>query len=181
MLAKIGVISLAIAVYFLTPNALSIISAIFVFITYGVVLFLQSRWVKSDADQWLLIIRDGKLVRAGIGLQTLSGFSDTVVKFPSKIEKVTFSANNVTKEMQGVNITGFAFWSVYREDDGPFRCYKYMQGNDANSNVRAMCESVVRSQIANSSLEEVLRNRHSIRDAVKKELKDQFKGWGVWL
>ncbi len=56
-----------------------------------------------------------------------------------------------------------------------------MQGNDANSNVRAMCESVVRSQIANSSLDQVLRNRHSIRDAVKKELKDQFKGWGVWL
>jgi regulator of protease activity HflC (stomatin/prohibitin superfamily) len=44
-----------------------------------------------------------------------------------------------------------------------------------------MCESVVRSQIANSSLDQVLRNRHSVRDAVKKELKDQFKGWGVWL
>lgn len=54
--------------------------------------------------------------------------------------------------MQGVQITGFAFWTVFREEDGPFRCYKYMQGNDANSNVKAMCESVVRSQIANSSL-----------------------------
>jgi hypothetical protein len=34
--------------------------------------------------------------------------------------------------MQGVEIEGVAFWSVYREEDGPFRCYKYMQGNNAN-------------------------------------------------
>lgn len=108
------------------------------------------------------------MAKAGIGMKTLIGISDTVVKFPSRVEKVTFSANNVTQEMQGVSITGFAFWSVFREEDGPFRCFKYMQGNDANSNVRAMCESVVRSQIANSSLDQVLRNRHSIRDAVKK-------------
>ena len=61
------------------------------------------------------MIRDGKLAKAGIGLKTLIGFSDMIVKFPSKVEKVTFSANNVTKEIQGVQITGFAFWSVFRE------------------------------------------------------------------
>ena len=83
--------------------------------------------------------------------------------------------------MQGVEITGFAFWSVYRNEDGPFRCYKYMEGNDANTNVQAMCESVLRSQIANSSLDDVLRKRDLLRDAIKKELKDQFRGWGVWL
>ena len=44
-----------------------------------------------------------------------------------------------------------------------------------------MCESVLRSQIANSSLDEVLRKRDTLRDAIKNELKDQFKGWGVWL
>ena len=58
--------------------------------------------------------------------------------------------------MQGVIITGFAFWSVFRDEDGPFRCYKYMEGGDANSNVQAMCESVLRNLIANSSLDEVL-------------------------
>lgn len=83
--------------------------------------------------------------------------------------------------MQGVEISGFAFWSVYRNDDGPFRCYKYMEGGDANSNVRAMCESVLRNLIANSTLEEVLRNRNHLRDNMKNELKDQFKGWGIWL
>lgn len=41
--------------------------------------------------------------------------------------------------MQGVKINGVAFWSVHREGDGPFKCYKYMQGGDANANVRTMC------------------------------------------
>ena len=41
--------------------------------------------------------------------------------------------------MQGVVIQGFAFWSVYREEDGPFRCYKNMEGGNADRNVQAMC------------------------------------------
>lgn len=147
----------------------------------GSVMFAQGQWVESEADEWLLVIRDGKLTKAGIGMKTFIGLTDTVVKFPSRVERVNFTANNVTKEMQGVEITGFAFWSVYRESDGPFRCYKYMEGNNANANVQAMCESVLRSQIANSSLDEVLRKRDVLRDAIKNELKDQFKGWGVWL
>jgi hypothetical protein len=54
--------------------------------------------------------------------------------------------------MQGVIINGFAFWSVHRDEDGPFKCYKYMQGGDANANVKAMCESTLRNLIANSKL-----------------------------
>ncbi len=83
--------------------------------------------------------------------------------------------------MSGVIITGFAFWSVFRDEDGPFRCYKYMEGGDANANVQAMCESVLRNLIANSSLTAVLTNRNHLRDNMKNDLKDQFKGWGIWL
>jgi len=107
------------------------------------------------------------MVKAGVGLKTFLGLTDSYVKFPSKVEQVHFEANNVTKEMQGVDIQGFAFWSVYRDEDGPFRCYKYMQGGDPNHNVKAMCESVLRNLIANSSLEEVLRNRSHLRDNIR--------------
>lgn len=144
-------------------------------------LILKHHWVESQPNEWLLVIRNGVLVKAGVGLKTFVGISDTVVRFPSKVEKVEFRANNVTKEMSGVIITGFAFWSVFRDEDGPFRCYKYMEGGDANSNVQAMCESVLRNLIANSSLSEVLTNRNHLRDNMKHDLKDQFKGWGIWL
>lgn len=44
-----------------------------------------------------------------------------------------------------------------------------------------MCESVLRNLIANSSLQEVLKNRNHLKDNMKNDLKDQFKGWGIWL
>jgi flotillin len=146
-----------------------------------ITLYLKSRFVQANPNEWLLVIRDGKLIKSGIGLKAFIGFTDSFVKFPSRVERVTFTANNVTKEMQGVIITGFAFWSVFREGDGPFRCYKYMEGGDANRNVNAICESVLRNLIANSTLSEVLRNRKHLRDNMVNDLKDQFKGWGIWL
>jgi len=42
------------------------------------------------------------------------------------MEQVEFSADNVTKEMQGLEVTGIAVWSVFRDKDGPFRFYKSM-------------------------------------------------------
>lgn len=83
--------------------------------------------------------------------------------------------------MQGVIITGFAFWSVHREGDGPLKCYKYMQGGDANDSVRALSESVLRNLIANSTLEDVMRNRNHLRNNVLDDLKVQLGGWGIWI
>lgn len=83
--------------------------------------------------------------------------------------------------MQGIEISGFAVWTVYREEDGPFRCYKYVQGGDANSNIKTVCESIIRDQIANSTLSEVLFQRNVIRERTRKELQKQLSGWGIWL
>ena len=30
-------------------------------------------------------------------------------------------------------------------------------------------------------MDEVLRNRNHLRDSMRNDLKDQFKGWGIWL
>lgn len=166
---------------FLAPKNHMWKGPVFIAMAVGGFLFAKSKWVESQPDEWLLVVRDGKLVKAGIGLKTFIGFTDTVVRFPSRLEKVYFSANNVTKEMQGVEIHGVAFWSVYRLEDGPFRCYKYMEGTNANNSVQTMCESVLRSLIANSTLDDVLRNRNYLRDEIKSQLKEQFREWGVWL
>lgn len=83
--------------------------------------------------------------------------------------------------MQGIIITGFAFWSVHRNDDGPFKFYKYMQGGDSNESVKALSESVLRNFIANSTLEDVMRNRDHLRDSMLEDLKTQLTGWGIWI
>jgi regulator of protease activity HflC (stomatin/prohibitin superfamily) len=83
--------------------------------------------------------------------------------------------------MQGIIITGFAFWTVNRESDGPFKCYKYMQGANANESVQALSESCLRNIIANSTLEDVMRNRDHVRSSMLKDLKNQLTGWGMWI
>lgn len=83
--------------------------------------------------------------------------------------------------MQGIIIEGFAFWSVYRDEEGPFRCYKYLQGCNPSESVQALCESVLRNLIANSTIDEVMKNRNHLRNHMSNELKQQFKGWGIWL
>jgi hypothetical protein len=65
----------------------------------------------------------------------------------------------VTKEFSGIQITGFADYTINREGDGPFKWYKYMSQGNPNSNVKVMCESVVRHYLANHELKDVMTNR----------------------
>jgi len=124
----------------LPPKAIAIPTGVFVILLIAVGLYLKSKWVESDPNEWMIVLRNGKLVRSGIGLKTFVFPNETLVKFPSAIQRVEFNAKNVTKEMQGVQIDGVAFWSVYRFEDGPFKCYKYMYGGaDANTSVQTMC------------------------------------------
>ena len=37
-------------------------------LSIGAFMFAKSRWVESEADEWMLVIRDGNLKKAGIGL-----------------------------------------------------------------------------------------------------------------
>lgn len=67
-------------------------------------IYLNRRWVEAQPNEWLLVIREGKLVQAGVGLKVWRGPLDTIVTFPSKVERVYFSANNITVEMQGIII-----------------------------------------------------------------------------
>lgn len=62
--------------------------------------------------------------------------------------------------MQGVEVSGVLIWSVYREQDGPFRCYKSF-GDDlqnpkgplvANEKLQKMAVSIIRDRIANFTL-----------------------------
>ena len=48
-------------------------------------LVLKRQWVESEPNEWLLIIRSGRLAKAGVGLKTLTGPYDTVVRFPSRV------------------------------------------------------------------------------------------------
>ena len=98
------------------------------------------------------------------------------------METIHFEAQQVTKEMQGIEISGFAVWSVHREGDGPFKYYKYVgtDSDKANANIKLVAEASVRHVIANSSINEVMTNRSLIRNQIKKGIMEACSGWGVW-
>ena len=145
-------------------------------------------YVAAKPNEWLIILREGQCKKLGIGISSFLGYNDVFVKFPSKIHKVNFSAMQVTTEMQGLQISGAIIWSIYREGDGPLRAYRYL-GKDletqsptsANQCLVEMANGIVRHKIANSSIYEILRNRHIIREDIKRELNRNINGWGVWL
>lgn len=78
-------------------------------------------------------------------------------------------------------------WTIYRNDDGPFRAYKAL-GSDlrsqnprtANENLEAKASSIVRTEIANTTIKEILRNREKLRQRIKAEMQD-VQGWGIWI
>eukprot|EP00494_Astrolonche_serrata_P020112 UN20329 len=110
----------------------------------------SSRNVFAHPNQWMLVIKDGKLRNAAIGLNHFRGFNETIVTYPSKMQTVNFVAEQVTKQMQGIQLKGFTSWVVYREDDGPYRAYEKFDGlteqgqKMANKQIGNLVESVLR-------------------------------------
>jgi len=44
-----------------------------------------------------------------------------------------------------------------------------------------MAESIIRHQVANLTISDVITKRELMRDRCQKEMGDIVKGWGVWL
>lgn len=150
------------------------------------------RWEVAKPDEWLLVLRDGHLVGQGIGLRAFCGWRDTVTKFPAAIQKVRFTATQVDREMQGLEVSGYLSWSINREGEGPWNAYKYLAMRDVDGDGRVdsdtgsqhvaeMAKAVLRSQIANSTLQDVFTQREGLRDKVRQSMMEQVKGWGVWV
>jgi len=135
----------------------------------------------------MIVLKNGEMKTSGVGLKTFIWPGETCITFPSKLRQVTFTAEQVTQEMQGVAVTGMLVWSVYREDDGPFKCYKSFgddlkrNSNMANEKMMNLSKSIIRDRIANMSINEIIRNRAKLRDGVREEIQKLITGWGIWL
>eukprot|EP00605_Chrysophyceae_sp_TOSAG23-4_P002226 GSChrysophyteH1.ASY1.ANO1.2469.1 assembled CDS len=171
-----------------------VVGELLLLVAVPIALFISftNRYVTAEPDQWQLLIRDGKLVDAGIGSCHFKGFFDRVVRFPSSIQKVEFRVEQVTSEMQGVIANGFVMWSVHREGEGPWKAYKNLQLRDidedgnvdtssGSDHIKSVATSIIRVAIAQMSLHQCLTNRDEIRAACRAKMMEQLVGWGVWL
>lgn len=144
--------------------------------------------MECKANEWMIIMRNGEMVKCGVGLATWIMPGDQAITFPSLINKISFNASQVTTEMVGVEVKCVIIWSVHRDNAGPFKCYKSF-GEDlkkttptmANEQLESMALSIIRDRIANLSLNDILKNRNKLRDGVKEEMQKVITGWGIWL
>lgn len=81
-------------------------------------------------------------------------------------------------------MSGLLVWSVMSET--PMKAFHtlgldLLNSTPTNSNacMTTMCNSIVRSCIANSTIDEILTQRKEVRDKLQSELETISKGWGI--
>jgi flotillin len=156
----------------------------------GMVLFryYQSLYVEAKPNEWLVVMNNGKMVSAGIGVGMVRGPFDTVAVFPSRMVKVDIKANQVTKEMQGIEVAAMIEWTIDKDGEGPMKAYKNLGQDLSSSNPRTanqiisdMACSILRSAISNSTIDQVIKNRQELREKILSDMSEVCKGWGVHL
>ena len=146
--------------------------------------FVQTQYVCAKPNEWVVIIRNGEQQQAGIGLTCYKTPWDSVAVFPSRNVKVEVKTEQVTKEMQGIGVSTMLEWTIDRYH--PLKAYKNLDlasgnFNKANDILRSMTSAIVRNQIANSTIDHIIKNRQELREAILEEMNEVVQGWGVHL
>ena len=165
-----------------------ILLAIFGALAYGYYRIFVGEYVLSQPNEWMIVLNNGKIKAMGVGITSRVSYFDSCVKFPSKIHKVHFNAQQVTQEMQGIEVSGVILWSINPKDDLPLKAVKYL-GKDltyldaktAKDNLAEMCSAIVQHNIANSTIEEILKQRDMLRDSISKGISSVIEGWGCLI
>jgi len=103
------------------------ITTIYILIGAGAgVLLLVAFWRLIEVarpDEWLLVIRNGRLVRAGVGIYHTRRPGDVVARFSATVQRVRFNARALTRDHLPVVVEGFLLWAVAEDGDSPFKAF----------------------------------------------------------
>ena len=140
-------------------------------------------WIQATPTQYLLHYRRGRIIRQGMGLGAFClPVIDHCTVIPCTAHNLTFAADQITQENQGVEIAGFAVWKIAR----PELTAQRFDFEDPEQPTKAIgvclkdvVESAIRHRLANMTIEETLRKRASIILELKKELDYITDQWGL--
>lgn len=138
------------------------------------------RWgrVTAQANEFLIQMRSGKVVRAGQGLSCFKWPSDSVAIVPTSIAKLGFSADQVTVEKVGVEVRGLA---VYRIAE-PLLAFRMidLDRHSLTEILRDMFVGATRRIVASLTLDECIRHRKDhIAAALMEEIAPILAGEGA--
>lgn len=139
-------------------------------------------FVTVSPSEYIIHIRGGKIIHKGLGSSVFVMPRDRYCIIPSTASNIAFKADQITRENQGVEISGFAIWKISE----PEKIYLHFDFSSEQSPIpqindylKDVVESAIRHQIANMTIEDVLRKRGTIILQLKKELEYISGQWGV--
>ncbi|MCB9701161.1 MAG: hypothetical protein H6711_04675 [Myxococcales bacterium] len=144
------------------------------------------RWgfITAKPSEYLIHMRRGKVRRRSTG-QGASCFKwpwDSVAIIPTSINRLHFTADQVTREKVGVSVTGLAVYRIV-EPEITFRMLNFSFSERASEKLaeilREMFVGAVRRHVANLSVEHVIAHRkEAIAGELMKELAPVVSGRG---
>ena len=103
---------------------------------------------------------------------------------PATAHQIEFCADQITAENQGIEVAGFAVWRV----EAPLKTCATFDFSDPQAAVleigkmlRGVVESATRHRVAAMNLDDVIRQRVTIIEALKKEVAPLSNEWGITL
>ena len=138
------------------------------------------RWgrVTAGANEFLIQMRNGKVVRAGQGLSCFKWPSDSVTIVPTSIARLSFAADQVTLEKVGVEVRGLA---VYRIAE-PLLAFRMIELDRTSLTeiLRDMFVGATRRIVASLTLDACMRHRkEEIASALMNEIAPVLAGEGA--
>jgi flotillin len=154
------------------------------------------RWgfISAKPSEFLVRMRGGSVVSSGQGATTFKWPWDSVAIVPTTVQRLQFTADQITSEKIGVKVTGIVVYRI-AEPLIAFRMLNFSFPESAQEKLATMmeemCIGATRRLVANLSVEECLTRR---KDAIAHELmhevapvvsgsgalEDQTeRGWGV--
>ncbi len=139
------------------------------------------RWgrVTAQANEFLIQMRSGSVVRAGQGLSCFKWPSDSVAIIPTSIAKLGFAADQVTIEKVGVEVRGLAVYRI-AEPLVAFRMIDLESRTALTEILRDMFVGATRRIVAGLTLDECIRHRKDhIASALMNEIAPILAGEGA--
>jgi regulator of protease activity HflC (stomatin/prohibitin superfamily) len=138
--------------------------------------------VRVNPSDYVIRLRNGKIHSQGLGMNFFTIPSEQYVIIPTTVSKIHFLADQISKENQGVEVSGFAFWKV-NVPEKTYLHFDFAGKKDPIDTIdiflKDVVESAIRHQVANMTIEEVLRKRGTIILQLKKELEYISNEWGI--
>lgn len=142
-------------------------------------------YVIARPSEFIIHQRFGKIRHQGRGISFLClPLVDRYYRIPSTTHALGFAADQITAENQGVEVSGFAIWKISDPAKASLNFDFAEPGSSVQTigaNLKDVVESAIRHQVANLTMEDVLRKRGSIILQLKRELAYIAEQWGLTI